>query len=538
MRNVQYILGIACALLIWLPCTIEAQDTTFNRVVTVERDYQPEIENANIIRVKPAILEVVVNPNPVIYSTYSNPLSIGFNLHPLQAAALHFTAPNPTNGILNAALGHHNTYLDFNYLIHGIPNLTTNVYAKHNAYWGSNTLAYSNIGGNGTYDFKTAQLYFGIDAGNTAYSLIGQKQLQSLYHAAAYAGIRSKQHLLQYNIQTGYKAFITPISAEHQIRTHFDMSWNEGQHQGGIKVYLQNNLYTSSSLDIKPLHNIRMQPFYELDEAKFKLHAGINLDMNIGTEQMLSANKNISFAPSPNIQFEWYAIPDKLHLHTEINGYFATGTADECMHINRYFNIAEIAAKRDAKTYVPVTANIGLNVRPIRTMLIDLYGGYSLYLHDYTMVADVDKANNTIQYSYLLHNYQRGHIGAALNYHYRDIVNVKAKGHYYFWKNLSENMLVYDRPNWDATLRVEVNIDQNWSIYSDNKLEGKRLAMTTMQVEQLPMVIDLNIGAQYDINRWLNVYLQLGNYLHRKNPIYFGYETQGCHFLAGVKYVF
>ena len=85
-----------------------------------------------------------------------------------------------------------------------------------------------------------------------------------------------------------------------------------------------------------------MQPFYELDEAKFKLHAGINLDMNIGTEQMRSANKNISFAPSPNIQFEWYAIPDKLHLHTEINGYFATGTADECMHINRYFNIAAV----------------------------------------------------------------------------------------------------------------------------------------------------------------------------------------------------
>ena len=45
-------------------------------------------------------------------------------------------------------------------------------------------------------------------------------------------------------------------------------------------------------------------------------------------------------------------------------------------------------------------------------------------------------------------------------------------------------------------------------------------------------------AAQYDINRWLNVYLQLGNYLHRKNPIYYGYYTQGCHFLAGVKYVF
>ena len=99
-------------------------------------------------------------------------------------------------------------------------------------------------------------------------------------------------------------------------------------------------------------------------------------------------------------------------------------------------------------------------------------------------------------------------------------------------------MPVYDRPNWDASLRIDIHIDQNWSIYSNNKLEGKRLARTTLQDEKLPMIVDLNIGAQYDINRWLNVYLQLGNYLHRKNPIYYGYYTQGCHFLAGVKYVF
>lgn len=536
MRHVLYILCIACALLIGLPRTISAQDTTFNRVVTIERDYQPEIENATIIRVKPSILEVEVNPNPVIYSTYSNPLSIGFNLHPLQAAALRFTAPNPTNGILDAAVGHHNTHLDFKYQIHSVPNLTADLYAKHNAYWGSNTLSHSKIGGNGVYDFDKAKLYFGIDAGNAAYSIIGQQSLQSIYHAAAHVGIYSVKQFLQYNIQTGYKAFVTPISVEHQIRSHFDMSWKEGQHQGGIKVYLQNNLYTSNTLNLKSIHNIHLQPFYELEEAKFKLHAGINLDMNIGTEQMLSANKNISFAPSPNIQFEWYAIPEKLHLHTEINGYFSTGTIDESLHINRYFNIAEIAAKRDARTYMPVDANLGLIVRPLRTMLIDIYGGYSLYLHDYTMVADVD--NNTIIYSYILHNYQRGHIGAQVNYHFRDIVNVKAKGHYYFWKNLSKNMQVYDRPSWDANLRVDVHIDQNWSIYSDNKLEGKRLALTTIRDEQLPMLIDLNIGAQYDINRWLNVYLQLGNYLHRKNPIYYGYNTQGCHFLAGMKYVF
>jgi hypothetical protein len=306
-------------------------------------------------------------------------------------------------------------------------------------------------------------------------------------------------------------------------------------------VYVQNNLYTSSTLDLKDLHNIRLQPFYELEEAKFRLHAGINLDMNIGTKQMLSASNNISFAPSPNIQFEWSAIPDKLHLHTEINGYFSTGTIDESMHLNRYFDIADIAAKRDARTYVPVAASLGLIVRPLRTLLVDLYGGYSLYINDYTMLADLN--NNTIKYSYLLHNYQRGHFGAELNYHFRDIIKFKAKGHYYFWKNLSENMPVYDRPNWDAYARVEAHIDSKWSVYSENYFAGSRMAFVQKYpdgatVAELRPIISLNIGGQYAINRWVLVYLQLNDYLNRKNDIFYGYKTQGIHFLLGVKYKF
>lgn len=125
-----------------------------------------------------------------------------------------------------------------------------------------------------------------------------------------------------------------------------------------------------------------------------------------------------------------------------------------------------------------------------------------------------------------------------MHYHFRDIITIKASGNYYYWKNNVSNMPVYDRPNWDAHLRIDAHISQKWSLYSENSFEGKRLARTNINDETLPMLIDLNLGAQYNINRWLHVYLQLGNYLHRQNSIYYGYNTQGCHFLAGVKYIF
>ena len=59
MRRLQYILGVTYILLISNPCATFAQDSVFNQVVTVERDYQPEIEEANIIHIKPSILQVL-----------------------------------------------------------------------------------------------------------------------------------------------------------------------------------------------------------------------------------------------------------------------------------------------------------------------------------------------------------------------------------------------------------------------------------------------------------------------------------------------
>jgi hypothetical protein len=59
-----------------------------------------------------------------------------------------------------------------------------------------------------------------------------------------------------------------------------------------------------------------------------------------------------------------------------------------------------------------------------------------------------------------------------------------------------------------------------------------------MGVQKLRSTIALNIGCSYAVNRWLLAYVQLNDYLHRKNDILYGYQAQGCHFLLGVRYKF
>ena len=61
-------------------------DTTFSRVVTVERDFQPIIQSAGKINQQPAVITHDIQLNPVVYSTYSTPLTIGYNLNLLPAS--------------------------------------------------------------------------------------------------------------------------------------------------------------------------------------------------------------------------------------------------------------------------------------------------------------------------------------------------------------------------------------------------------------------------------------------------------------------
>ena len=155
--------------------------------------------------------------------------------------------------------------------------------------------------------------------------------------------------------------------------------------------------------------------------------------------------------------------------------------------------------------------------------------------------------------------YTRGKVGGQINYHFRDVVRINLNGDYYFW---SGSMPVYDRANWDLCLRIDGRIDKHWSLYSENRFEGSRIAKVSNGADYtLRPIIDLNAGVEY--NMWvgklrdigksgyrdtgvlkpepkpnLTLFLQLNNWLHRKNEYLYGYRSQGINFLVGAMFRF
>ena len=542
MMNRLYPIALLAILLFGYPCATFAQDTVFNRVVTVERDYQPEVQEAQAIATTPTFIQYTPQLNPVVYSTYSEPLSIGYNLHALPASKTHFrpNGPDPLNGVLDGAVGHRNSHFLFGYRILPKNKTSLDLYANHDAYWGKDALSQSAVGLKVTQHFRRADLYFDMEGKHDYWHYLVPQN--TIWGAKANIGIVSKGHApIQYRVQTGYQlCFPTTFQMEHQVRTIANIYWTNQIHAAGINATVQNFFYTGNNvapnLLFNTIHAIRLEPFYELNYKNIHLHAGVNLNMNIdqniydmmdgGTDPYYSSIKGLGFAPSPNIQFSWHTDNNIFHVYANSIARYGANAMSDQLAYNRFLTMP------NQRTHSPhsVEQTVGIKLRPVKTLLLDLYGGHATHNQYYTHV-DTEKKTYQIYTGSYYHCWK---VGASLHYHYRDIIEFNAAGNYYFW----DTPYHYDRPDWDAQARLDVHITSKWSLYSENYLAGSRWADTSEGAKQIKPMISLNLGGQYIINRWLSVYLQLNDYLNRRDEIVYGYHSQGIHFLLGVKYKF
>lgn len=554
-----------CLIALWLisnnQLLMGQSDSTLSRVVTVERDFQPVIQSAGKINQQPAVITHDIQLNPVIYSTYSTPLTIGNNVSLLPASETQFLPQAPLQGQIEAAGGYRNTHFLFGYQIHHKKKMSLDLYANHDAYWGEDALSQSKLGMVVTRHFSGADLYFGVQ-GNNDYSTYPSLGSLTFWNANAKIGVRSTgKSAVQYVVQTGYNAFAERETFEHSVQSQVNVWWTNTQHSAGLNAYVQNNFYTTSLDGLKlptPRHNIRIEPFYEYKSQHIRLHAGVNIDMNIGTGKLLSNIENLSFAPSPNVQFEWNMMDNIFHVYANATGHYGLGTWQEYMGYNRYLKTRAGLLWDTPRAYTPVDAQVGFKIRPTKTLLIDLYGGYA-YMHSACNMQAEEHYDNQGYYSLWQSQFQRWKVGANLHYHYRDIVELNMGGNYYFYQQdpipsmgstepyFQENRVkgtnVFDRPNWDAYARLDIHIDAKWSVYSENYFAGSRMAFVQKYPDgataiTLAPIISLNIGGQYAINRWLSVYAEVNDYLNRKHDIFYGYKSQGIHFLVGVNWKF
>ena len=575
-----------------------AQDTVLNRSVVVERDYQPIIQDAGKVNTPPQAVQTEIPEAKVQYSDYvSGTAPSGAEVNTLLSQPTRFTAPEELHGWLRGAIGHPLTMFNFAYDVKDDKRNSLMLYANHDGQWGRRTLSETNLGFRFVHAMPKLSLYCGIKGENIFYTKYGRyydgsdgynknrgfysplasfadfqpEDKQTQWRGRIFFGLQANpKEKVQYKAEVGYQMLDVPsIATEHQIRTEFslDARLPKERHHVGLNLFMQNNFYTVDTALIPEnrynnRHNLRMEPFYAYHGKRFMIHAGVHLDLNIGKGRMLSNNKDISFAPSPNVRFEAQLAPKWVTLYGKAEGSFGWASLQSYLESNRYMEVIPCVTSHAVAGYTPIDAEIGFHLKPHNHLLLEAHGGYAYYMNSKSYVAFV----NDYAYSptHIIHagtfsdfrsDYQRFKIGGQMFYHYRDIISIHLSGDYFAWKkqkmtakasleDLAQEISlepgrVYDRPDWAIALRIDGRIDEHWTLYSDNHFEGIRWAITTAGEVKLPAYIDMNLGAQYEFTKLhLAVFLQLNNIICRRNHTLYGYQSYLINGLAGVSWKF
>lgn len=603
MNNKSYIrLFSIAALLLLLPLCVVAQDTTLNRNVTVERDFQPIISSAGIVSVKPVIVQQDIEPVEVTYSSFSQALSPAFNINPLGCSLTTWNEPKPLHGYVSGGLGHTNTAFDFGYRMEEKKSkLTFDAFAHHRAAWGRYTVEKANFGLDITKTFSGAALYFGADAENQYYTMSGRyvdslgmihiakpSQLKavdklSLWTINTHIGLRSaRRGSIQYMLQTGYSAFMYATNAtEHQIRTLGSLAWNGGAHKAGVNLKVSNFFIKVNDNSIlpsayNPRHAIHLEPYYGYDHNRFHAHLGVNVDMNFGHGTLLTNVADFALAPSPNVKLEYDIAKSWLAIYGEASGSYGEGSLQEYCHLFPYRHFEEGVTSHHALAYIPVQAQLGLKIRPQANLLIDLHARYEMkknqlstsnpYYWENRLYRDGFGNSDPVFSEYVYCDLQRWKIGAEITYHYQDIIHILLAGAYYTGsmddislsnkvttpgflsvvKNADGSFKMLDRPRWDVTANIDARINRHWTVYSHNYFAGARQVLMYKEsaagreysIARLIPTIDINLGCAYEYNKWLKIFLELNNIGYQHYLYYYGYANPGTNFLLGASYKF
>ena len=604
MKISQNIYIMALAALLLMPSTMRAQDTTLNRNVTVERDFQPIIHSAGIVSVKPTVIQQDIEPVEVTYSSYSKSLSPAFNINPLGCSLTTWNTPKPLHGYVRGGLGHTNTAFDFGYRMEDKKSkIAFDAFAHHRAAWGRYTVEQTTFGFDIDKSFSSAALYFGADAENQYYTFSGryvdsvgaihiakprdlrEEDKIKFWAANTRIGLRSiGRNAVNYRLQTGYSAFLfNKDVVEHQIRSVASLEWNSKPHRAGVNINAANFFMHVKDASAIPdssynnRHAIRIEPFYAYDAKRFHVHLGVNLDVNIGSGQMLSAMENVAFAPSPNVQLEYDITNNWLAIYADARGSFGDGSLQSYAYTYPYRDYQSGVVSHHVPSYIPVQAQLGLKLRPQANLLFDIHARYEMKRNQFSTATPYywevqqSRGTNNVFGDYVYCNLQRWKIGAEISYHYQDILAIFIAGGYYTGsmdsievpdaskskaadiasfdkavRNDDGSFKMLDRPRWDLTVNIDARIDRHWSLYSHNYFADKRQALMWEEtasgrdysVTTFIPTIELNVGCMYEYNKWLSVYLELNNIMHRHNVYYYGFTNPGVNFLLGASYKF
>lgn len=549
MRQIQYIFGGLA--LIAFPLSIQAQqqakDSTMNRTVVVEQEYNPDILDASKINVLPKVELPTVSKKAVEYDATLMPagqipatvmqaytgkeaqakvlpgyVRLGYGSYGnLDARADYlFTLSkrdrlnltfhiNGMDGKLDMPdnLGkwkshYYHTHAGMDY-VHAFKKVDLNVTGN----FGLSNFNFLPYSVNNKQKFTSGDIHFGVKSTSD--------ELPLQFRAATNLLLYGRQHELDYN-----------DAQETMVRTKAQASGSISEEQSiGIAFAMDNVFYQNNRFEDYTALNLNPYYLFENDDWKIRLGAHVDLGFGYGKK----------FYASPDVMAQ-YTFSDCYVLYAQAKGGKLLNDFRRMETISPY---GQTEAQPDA-TYEQLNAALGFKASPVSGLWFNLYGGYQNLKNDLLQI-QTPSPETVDDYTHALllstANTQNVYAGIEARYDYKDFIAFSASGTYRSWSIDNEDTqkeLLYFKPSFEANFQVDFRpipallLNIGYKNISREKIEGEKAAP----------VSNLYLGGSYELFKGISVYARMNNLLNKDYQYYWGYPTEGISFIGGVSFKF
>ncbi len=575
LKQVQNIIIVAITLSVtqvFAQDNRQTKDTINTEVVNVVKPYTPKISDAFKVKEIPSVDDAETAAKKEIkYNIFSIPVASTFT--PAKGKAADVDKAKPVKLFDNYAsfgVGSYTSILGEVYLNHAI-NRTESVggYVSHHSSQGGieNLLLddkFSNTQVNINYAKKLRDYSWNVDAGYKHQVFNWYGLPQPLFDQAT-ANTIEPQHKfftfdfggeIEFNNRTlnsgsmRFRRFADDYeSGENRfvMQTNFDIPLRDGELNTTIKLdYLggtfNRNIFTADELNYGNF-NVGVSPSYQIKEDDLTLDLGVSLYYLNDTE----ASKN-KFYIYPNVTATYRMVNEVLIAYGGIVGELIQNSYYDFAKENAFVSPTLMITPTDQQ----YKAYVGLKGKLSNSMSYNIRGNYyaenntALLRSNPALIGETENYQYGNSYGVVYDDVSTLSIFGELNVDVNRNFSLGIKAEYFSYSTDKEAE-AWNRPDFEASLFMDVQIDEHWYAGANLYYVGERMDQSYVVdplINSSPTIIvlesyfDANAHLGYRINDKWSAYVKANNIANQDYQRWLNYPVQGIQFLAGTTYKF
>ncbi len=550
---------ISLLLLAALPLTAtyaqNQKDSTVNRTVVVENEYNPHLSGASKINALPKVDEPAVEKKNVTYATDLRPVSAWTydNMSPINR---EWTADPAKRGYLRAGYGTLNNVdvkagyiadfskkdrLQVNFSLDGWNGDMDNRYVND---WHSR-LYRTDLGLDYSHEFSKVRLDMGGSFGSQVFNYMTTpdwtgtgKQHHTLGDFHVGVASTDKEASLQYRLQAGLKFFgikyplfaLAEAGKDKETIVHTEAeAWKRlrDDQRIGVQV-LMDNLFYSDHAAPQNYTAFSVNPYYSLENERLRLRIGARLDFHtIDAPEGKDVN-NVHIAPDVKAEFlfsQSYILYLQAIGNQQLNDYRRLAMLSPYWHTG-------VAC---LPTNTSLDASLGLKASPTDGVWFHLFAGYRICEED--LSSGMNSDGGMYFTTFAQDKTKTAYLGAELKYEYKDIFHASLNGTYHNWKTdyNPEWAFLLSKPELELNFFAEAKVIDPLKVNIGYEFVKRPSAEVVGGVSpNLENINNLSVGANYTLLKDVSLFVRVNNLLNTEYYLTSGYPTQKLSVLAGV----